>query len=137
MTNEKPLAIALQNLINVVKKSLLGCPLQSNVTLTLGALEAAKVLEEHIAKEELVWNRDLNEAPKDGTELIFWLSSDKGFEDQTANFVYVSIPNVPSIKARFPNSSGWYWVNSEDILKRPDLVKGWMVYPQPPVKKDS
>jgi antirestriction protein ArdC len=26
----------------------------------------------------------------------------------------------------------WWWANTEDVLKRPDLVNGWMVYPQPP-----
>ena len=27
-------------------------------------------------------------APKDGTELIFWVSSQKGFQDTTANFYF-------------------------------------------------
>jgi hypothetical protein len=27
-------------------------------------------------------------APKDGTELIFWISSQKGFQDTTANFYF-------------------------------------------------
>ncbi len=46
-------------------------------------------------------------APKDGTELIFWVS--------------------------FYFSKGqWWWADTEDVLKRPDLVNGWMLYPQPP-----
>ena len=57
-------------------------------------------------------------APKDGTELIFWVSSQKGFQDTTANFYF--------------SKGQWWWADTEDVLKRPDLVNGWMLYPQPP-----
>ena len=57
-------------------------------------------------------------APKDGTELIFWVSSQKGFQDTTANFYF--------------SKGQWWWADTEDVLKRPDLVHGWMRYPQPP-----
>ena len=57
-------------------------------------------------------------APKDGTELIFWVSSQKGFQDTTANFYF--------------SEGRWRWADTEDVLKRPDLVNGWMLYPQPP-----
>lgn len=57
-------------------------------------------------------------APTDGTELIFWVSSDKGFQDMTANFYF--------------ENGQWRWASTGDPLKRPDLVKGWMRYPQPP-----
>ncbi|TRZ98965.1 MAG: hypothetical protein D4R81_10030 [Nitrospiraceae bacterium] len=57
-------------------------------------------------------------APKDGTELIFWISSQKGFQDTTANFYFAD--------------EQWWWANTEEVLKRPDLVNGWMMYPQPP-----
>ena len=57
-------------------------------------------------------------APKDGTELIFWVSSQKGFQDTTANFYF--------------SEGQWRWADTEAVLKRPDLVNGWMLYPQPP-----
>jgi len=62
--------------------------------------------------------KPLETAPKDGTELIFWVSSEKGFQDITANFYF--------------HDGEWRWASTEDPLKRPDLVKGWMIYPQPP-----
>lgn len=62
--------------------------------------------------------KPLKTAPKDGTELIFWVSSQKGFQDITANFYF--------------RDGAWWWSSTEDRLKRPDLVKGWMIYPQPP-----
>ena len=60
----------------------------------------------------------LETAPKDGTELIFWVSSQKGFQDTTANFYF--------------SEGQWWWAETEEVLKRPDLVNGWMLYPQPP-----
>ncbi len=59
-------------------------------------------------------------APKDGTPVIFWLSSDT-FEDTTANFYY--------------DDGQWYWECDDSPLQRPDLVNGWMLYPQPPARK--
>ena len=57
-------------------------------------------------------------APKGGTELIVLIFSQKGFHDTTANF-YVA------------EGQGW-WADTEDVLQRPDLVNGWMRYPQLP-----
>ena len=67
--------------------------------------------------------KPLETAPKDGTELIFWVSSEKGFQDITANFYF--------------HDGAWRWAATEDRLKRPDLVKGWMLYPQPPTISQS
>ena len=53
-------------------------------------------------------------APKDGSELIFWVSSQKGFQDTTANFYFAD--------------GQWWWADTEDVLTRPDLVHGWMRY---------
>lgn len=36
--------------------------------------------------------KPLKTAPKDGTEFIFWVSSEKGFEDITANFYFCPAP---------------------------------------------
>ena len=58
--------------------------------------------------------------PKDGTPVIFWLSSDT-FADTTANFYY--------------DDGQWHWECDDSPLKRPDLVHGWMLYPQPPARK--
>ena len=70
-----------------------------------------------IQKETAEW-QSFETAPKDGTELIFWISSQKGFQDTTANFYFAE--------------GQWWWANTEEVLKRPDLVNGWMMYPQPP-----
>jgi hypothetical protein len=67
-------------------------------------------------KEAAEW-QSFETAPKDGTALIFWISSQKGFQDTTANF-YVA-------------EGQWWWADTEDVLQRPDLVHGWMRYPQP------
>ena len=63
----------------------------------------------------------LSTAPTDGTKLIFWVSTNKGFEDITASFYY---------------DNGWKWCCDDTDLKRPDLVKGWQLYPQPPKDKE-
>ena len=62
-------------------------------------------------------------APKDGTHVICWMSSEKGFEDITANF--------------YCHARTWYWECDDRPLKRPDLVNGWMRYPQSPKKIPS
>lgn len=62
-------------------------------------------------------------APTDGTELIFWVSSEKGFQDMTANFYF--------------ENGQWWWSTTGAVLQRPDLVKGWMRYPQPPMALDG
>ena len=68
-------------------------------------------------KKSAAWH-PLETAPKDGTEPIVWVSSQKGFQNTTATF-YVA-------------EGQWCWADTEDVLKRPDLVNGWMRYPQPP-----
>lgn len=65
------------------------------------------------------WN-SFTPAPKDETSVIFWLSSDN-FEDTTANF--------------YCRNGQWYWECDDRPLKRPDLINGWMLYPQPPARK--
>lgn len=60
----------------------------------------------------------LKTAPRDGTELIFWVSSHKGFQDITANFYF--------------RDGAWWWASTDEPLKRPDLVNGWMRDPHPP-----
>ena len=76
----------------------------------------------HIQPEELTMSewKPIKSAPKDGTLVIFWISSQKGFEDTTATF--------------YCHDRKWYWEYDDSPLKRPDLVNGWMLYPQPPKK---
>lgn len=65
-------------------------------------------------------------APRDGTEIIAWMTTDKGFGDITANIFWKD------------HGYGWVWANSYDhagynaIVKRPDLIRGWKLYPAPP-----
>jgi len=70
-------------------------------------------------------------APTDGTEVIFWVSSEKGFQDCTAIFYYISEEQSKTFNAIYPKS-GWYWSDSQEPLKRPDLIRGWKEYPQAP-----
>ena len=53
-----------------------------------------------------------------GSEVIGWLSSDKGFEDMTARLLY--------------RDGAWYWADDEELVKRPDLIHGVMPWPEPP-----
>ena len=39
-------------------------------------------------------------------------------QDTTANFYFAE--------------GQWRWADTEEVLKRSDLVNGWMLYPQPP-----
>ena len=55
---------------------------------------------------------------QEGTEVIAWLSSDKGFQDITAKLLF--------------HKGQWLWSESEDPVKRPDLIRGVILWPQPP-----
>ena len=46
-------------------------------------------------------------APKDGTELIFWVSSQKVFQDTIANFYFAE--------------GQWWWADAKEVLQRPNL----------------
>lgn len=57
---------------------------------------------------------------EEGEEIIAWMSSDKGFPDQTAKLFYYN--------------GAWCWEQSEGPVKRPDLIHGWQPWPLPPIK---
>ena len=61
-----------------------------------------------------VW-KPLETAPMDGTELIFWVSSEKGFQDITANF-YFHTANF------YFHDGAWRWASTgaktEDQIRR-------------------
>lgn len=54
---------------------------------------------------------------KQGTRCIAWMSSDKGFEDITTEVYYFR--------------GCWYWADGECPVRKPDLIKGMMLYPEP------
>ena len=62
-------------------------------------------------------------APKDGTLVIFWMSSENDYEDTTANC--------------YDHARTWYGECDDRPLKRPDLINGWMCDPQPHKKVPS
>jgi hypothetical protein len=75
-----------------------------------------KEQEARIAELESLQTWQPIETAPENTKLIMWVSTDKGFEDTTAN-AYVF-------------KGDWYW-ECDTKVKRPDLIKGWMFYPQP------
>jgi hypothetical protein len=80
--------------------------------------------------------KSFDTAPKDGTEVLFWVSSEKGFQDCVASFYYVTkehstMMNKLAREDIWP-TEGWYWSETEEPLKRPDLIRGWKEYPEPP-----
>lgn len=75
-------------------------------------------IEDWLPKEQFETN---------GTEVIAWISSQKGFQDITAQLYYISRDNTF-------HEPGWYWSQSGDIVKRPDLIQGVQPWPQPPVQ---
>lgn len=60
----------------------------------------------------------MSSAPRDGTEIIAWLSSDK-FADMTANIYWCDL------------NQAWRW-KTGSIIRRQDLINGWQPYPGPP-----
>ena len=73
---------------------------------------------------------------KSGTEVIAWLSSDKGFQDITTRLIYIE--NDEKFKKAGVNIwpiTGWYWESSEEPVKRPDLINGVVPWPEPGEKK--
>ena len=62
-----------------------------------------------------------------GTRVIAWLSSDK-FPDQTSELYY-----HPAESKKYPE--GWYWGCDDTLVKRPDLIRGVVPFPEPPVIK--
>lgn len=72
---------------------------------------------------------------KYGTRVIAWLSSDK-FKDMTAELIYIDNTDYPiNVIEQYP-ITGWYWADSEEPVKRPDLINGCIWYPEPPVKNN-
>jgi len=61
----------------------------------------------------------LTRSPTDeGAEAILWLSTDKGFAD-VSTFSYFK-------------KGSWYWGETHEIIKRQDLIMGWLPWPEPP-----
>tara|TARA_R110002020_G_scaffold10785_4_gene40934 strand:+ start:1861 stop:2445 length:585 start_codon:yes stop_codon:yes gene_type:complete len=67
-----------------------------------------------------------------GNRVIAWVSSQKGFEDITAELIYIDNSDYPiNVLEQYP-VTGWYWAESEEHVKRVDLIKGVQPYPEPP-----
>lgn len=99
--------------------------------LTLTEKDPRDSVINHHAQEALAelekdgW-QPCEEFEKHGTEVIAWVSSDKGFQDITAKLYYADNTVYSGVE------TGWYWYESEEPVKRPDLIKGVQPWPQPP-----
>lgn len=80
----------------------------------------------HLKAQDDGW-RDKEEFEKHGTEVIGWVTNEKGFQDVTARLIYIDAPKVKNI---YP-VTGWYWGESEEPVKCPDLIKGVKPWPNP------
>lgn len=69
---------------------------------------------------------------KHGEEVIAWISSNKGFADVTARLFYIDLEQLPNLPTNVYPITGWYWGESEDPVKRPDLINGVKDWPKPP-----
>lgn len=56
----------------------------------------------------------------DDCEVIAWIASNKGFNDCTAKLFYLDC--------------NWWWSESSDVVKRPDLIRGVVPWPKAPVE---
>lgn len=70
---------------------------------------------------------------QNGSEVIAWMSSNKGFEDITVRLYYQNVDGI-GLAEEFPR--GWYWGESEELVKRPELINGVIPWPNPPTNKD-
>jgi hypothetical protein len=55
---------------------------------------------------------------QNGAEAILWLTTDKGFADVSAHCY---------LKDGF-----WHWADTDETIKRQDLIMGWLPWPVPP-----
>lgn len=65
------------------------------------------------------WRKLDSEAEACGN-ILAWMSSQKGFEDIVVQLVF--------------HEGAWWWEEDMSIVKRPDLINGWMPYPAPPTE---
>jgi hypothetical protein len=81
-------------------------------------VDAKKVIEAYEAAKGDGW-LPKEQFQEEGAQVIAWLSSNKGFQDCTANLIYLS--------------GRWNWGDDDESpVKRQDLIKGVIPYPQPP-----
>lgn len=88
-------------------------------------------------KQSLEW-QPKERFEHNGSEVIAWMSSQKGFEDVTEKLIYIDLAEhlaseeMRDVLRKHWPKDGWYWANSEELVKRPDLIKGVMPWPEPP-----
>lgn len=80
----------------------------------IAVLNHVRLMSEN-AKER--W-RPIESAPKNGSTIIGWVSSENGFKDMSALFYY--------------RNDLWHWEGDNEPIKRQDLIHGWQPFPQPP-----
>ncbi len=69
-------------------------------------------------EEALKWRTTETLPKQNGAEAILWLTTDKEFPDVSAHC--------------FLKEGSWYWADSHEIIKRQDLIMGWLPWPAPP-----
>jgi len=70
-------------------------------------------------EDALKWRPPETLPKHNGAEAILWLTTDKGFADVSAHC--------------YLKDGAWYWFDSDEKIKRPDLILGWQPWPEPPV----
>jgi hypothetical protein len=69
-------------------------------------------------EDALKWRAPEALPKQNGAEAILWLTTDKGFSDVSAHC--------------YLKEGSWYWADSHEIIKRQDLIRGWLPWPEPP-----
>jgi len=67
-------------------------------------------------EEALKWRTPETLPKQDGTEVILWLTTDKGFADTSAHC--------------FLKDESWYWMGTHEVIKRQDFIMGWQPWPE-------
>jgi hypothetical protein len=69
-------------------------------------------------EDALKWRAPETLPKQNGAEAILWLTTDKEFPDVSAHC--------------YLKDGCWYWADSDEIIKRQDLIMGWLPWPEPP-----
>ena len=76
-------------------------------------------MNEMAQDQALNWRSPETLPQEEGTEAILWLTTDKGFPDVSAHC--------------FLKDGAWYWMDTNEVIKRQDFIMGWQPWPDPPV----
>ncbi len=70
-------------------------------------------------EQALTWRSPDSLPKQNGTEAILWLTTEKGFADVSAHC--------------YLQDGSWYWWDTDELIKRQDLIMGWQPWPAPPI----